>query len=1278
MANQVNIIEQCNTTVQVTDQVKEVVQVVTLGPQGPMGPKGDVPDGFNEFTASFNHFTASYNTGSFTGSFYGQVYGSASYATTASWAAYAANVPDTASFSVSSSYARTASWAAYAANVPATASFAVSASFANSSEYPIKATGSFSLYGPGAGDLASTANVILLGNSAGNTAAHANGAVMLGASAGGSMRSGSNSVVIGTQAGEFSTYARSAVFLGNQAGRGATYASYSVMIGELAGSNSEPLAYSVVLGYYAGSSIFGAQASTRYSNFIGYAAGLSAMSSSYSNFLGYYAGYGAQSSMFSNFIGYKAGYSDGSTWPGSNTTIIGTNISLAPNLNNYVNLGAVLFISGTYSNPNVDAPFTGSNNGRVGINTTLPAYSLDVSGSGRFTGPLLANNLTGSLYGTASWALNVVGLSATSSYALTASYAPAYLPLTGGTITGDIQVLGTASIAFLNVTYESSSVIYSSGSNQLGDSELDFQRLYGTVTVVTGSMNAPIFSGSGANLFNIPASAVTGLSTSQINTGSVVAKVDTGTGSFALSSGSSTFLFVSSSGNVGIGTNAPSGILDVYSAPLSASVLKIGTSQNFSITANTQSTNRFQLFNISRIGSPSIEAVSIGVGTGPTAGSGVISANNDNLIFGYAFSGTFNETYRITTQKNLLLGTTTDAGYRLDVNGTSRFSNNMIVSGSGGSAYALTTTNGWVQFGSTTGFTWDNSNNRVGIGTNAPDSDLHISKADAVLKITNTSNSNSVTFGFPALAGGQPALSMFTTGVTNGRIFQRQTTTNTVYIGDIDNNNGGVIVRAAGVDTINIFPTTKNTVLQNGGTFVDSGYRLDVNGSGSASGGLRVVSGSTLLVGAGSTSATNALVVQNSSATNLFTVRNDGLATFGGSITQTNIGDTLTIGSAINFVSSQPTITGLTSLSLVTGNAGQTNIGKSAAITSTSGLFQVAVVGTDAGNFRSFSPTSGTATYTVLRIAAEINQTGGANGITRGLYVNPTLTAAADWRSIEWSNNIGWGLYGAGTANNYLGGSLGIGTTSLTGFSLSVAKNLSGSVFATGIAQGGIVQSDVTSTAFGIINTANSVNSAFTFAYTHFAAAQGTIGASSTISTQIGFLAASSMNTGSSIYGFRGQIVSGSGRWNMYMDGTADNHLSGKLLIGTNTDSGYKLDVSGSTRVQGTLYLGTGATKYLDVAASDALWNTSLRVNANFWANTQMMVGNYSSINSSAALQIESTTKGFLPPRMTGAQAESIASPAEGLMVYATDAGSGAITSKGWWGYDGTTWVKLN
>lgn len=1024
MANQVNIIEQCNTTVQVTDQVKEVVQVVTLGPQGPMGPKGDVPDGFNEFTASFNHFTASYNTGSFTGSFYGQVYGSASYATTASWAAYAANVPETASFAVSSSYA-------------------VSTSFANSSEYPIKATGSFSLYGPGAGAQASTANAILLGNLAGNIAAHANGAVMLGASAGGSMRSGSNSVVIGTQAGEFSTYARSAVFLGNQAGRGATYASYSVMIGELAGSNSEPLAYSVVLGYAAGASIFGALASTRYSNFIGYAAGLSALSSSYSNFFGYYAGYGAQSSMFSNFIGYKAGYSEGSTWPGSNTTIIGTNISLDQNLNNYVNLGAVLFISGTYSNTSVDSPFTGSNNGRVGINTTLPAYSLDVSGSGRFTGPLLANDLTGSLYGTASWALNVVGLSATSSYALTASYAPAYLPLTGGTITGDIQVLGTASIAFLNVTYESSSVIYSSGSNQLGDSELDFQRLYGTVTVVTGSMNAPIFSGSGANLFNIPASAVTGLSTSQINTGSVVAKVDTGTGSFALSSGSSTFLFVSSSGNVGIGTTSPIASIETYSN----SIYIAGA---FSMYSNTATDEPIFYFRRGRGSLTSPTVISAGDTIGSlrfaaqftaTVGSyntnakieSVAEASGANLRF-YTNTGGFSTSptlkLQINGNGNTIIqngGTFTDDGQRLQVVGSAKITSGLTVSGSGGSAYALTTTNGWVQFGSTSGFIWDNTNNRVGIGTNSPSFVLDIAGyTDGILRqhIKNSSNGASAQtaillrndadmqymFGITS-TGYSPA-----NGLQLGDAFvQMNNITPGTYTSSslvLRTTNDNAIKLQTNSITRMVIYASGNITMQGSGSFVDNGYRLELNGSGSASGSLRVVSGSSMFNGdmiiSGSARVRDTMYLTSVSANAV-----GGDITFNNRLLVNNIGpasgNTIAIanGSLLNLNSGGP---------------------------------QGAVTRLNLDTTWQFS--SGTANGRGFVDSVTVNVTSTGTGTYNSFIAAPTITslASASYRAFQWNNNSGWGLYGSGSAASYLSGNLSIGTT-VTGSALTVYKS---------------------------------------------------------------------------------------------------------------------------------------------------------------------------------------------------------------------------------------------
>ena len=62
--------------------------------------------------------------------------------------------------------------------------------------------------------------------------------------------------------------------------------------------------------------------------------------------------------------------------------------------------------------------------------------------------------------------------------------------------------------------------------------------------------------------------------------------------------------------------------------------------------------------------------------------------------------------------------------------------------------------------------------------------------------------------------------------------------------------------------------------------------------------------------------------------------------------------------------------------------------------------------------------------------------------------------------------------------------------------------------------------------------------------------------------------------------------------------------------------------------------------------------------------------------NTSAILQIESTTKGFLPPRMTATQASAIASPAEGLLLYVTDT-NGTFLVKGWWGYNGATWQQL-
>jgi hypothetical protein len=63
----------------------------------------------------------------------------------------------------------------------------------------------------------------------------------------------------------------------------------------------------------------------------------------------------------------------------------------------------------------------------------------------------------------------------------------------------------------------------------------------------------------------------------------------------------------------------------------------------------------------------------------------------------------------------------------------------------------------------------------------------------------------------------------------------------------------------------------------------------------------------------------------------------------------------------------------------------------------------------------------------------------------------------------------------------------------------------------------------------------------------------------------------------------------------------------------------------------------------------------------------------YTTGNTSSVLDVKSVLKGFLAPRMTQAQRTAIATPADGLLVYQTDA------TKGFYYYNGTTaaWVLL-
>lgn len=67
--------------------------------------------------------------------------------------------------------------------------------------------------------------------------------------------------------------------------------------------------------------------------------------------------------------------------------------------------------------------------------------------------------------------------------------------------------------------------------------------------------------------------------------------------------------------------------------------------------------------------------------------------------------------------------------------------------------------------------------------------------------------------------------------------------------------------------------------------------------------------------------------------------------------------------------------------------------------------------------------------------------------------------------------------------------------------------------------------------------------------------------------------------------------------------------------------------------------------------------------------STSQLISNINgtgTINSSAILQADSATQGFLPPRMTTAQKNAIVFPAAGLVIYDTDLNKLCVYTTAW------------
>jgi hypothetical protein len=422
------------------------------------------------------------------------------------------------------------------------------------------------------------------------------------------------------------------------------------------------------------------------------------------------------------------------------------------------------------------------------------------------------------------------------------------------------------------------------------------------------------------------------------------------------------------------------------------------------------------------------------------------------------------------------------------------------------------------------------------------------------------------------------ATSLVKSGGTSTQYLMADGTTSTLTNPITGTGTSGQVAYFTGATTQSssanfIFDATNNRLRLGGGA--DTGQRLQVTGD-------------TLLKGSGNTSATTALTVQDSGGTNLINVRNDNLITYGTGLTLSQVGARITFS----------TIGG--------ANVNQFRF------TTTNTLFSPSGNTVFIDYLGNFNPTSGTSTFVGLQFTGSINQTGGANGITRGLYVNPTLTAAADWRSIEWSNNTGWGLYGAGTAQNYLAGNLGIGTTTINNSALRVNKAITGAVTQSSIANSSTINSDVTSNAWMYISSPSTQAAAFTISeVVHFNAFNLTIGASSAVTNNIGFKATSTLTGATNNWGFYGDIPSGTNRWNLYMNGTANNFLSGNTQIGTGALTSEKLQVNGTAKITSKMSMGAGTTSNAQINLASSTAPTSPN-DGDIWfdgTNLKMQIG---------------------------------------------------------------------